>query len=127
MARSRSSTLTERESQIMTILWERGSASANEVREALAADLRESTVRTLIGILEDKGYARHRVESRTYIYEPIVPRERVQRSVLRGLLESFFAGSAEELVQRLIEDKHITPKQLELLSRKSQQIRRRRP
>ena len=127
MARNRSSALTERESQIMTILWERCTATANEVREALAADLRESTVRTLLGILEKKGYACHRVESRTYIYEPIVPREKVQRSVLHGILESFFSGSAEALVQRLIEDKQITPKQLDLLSRKSQEIKRRKP
>ena len=115
--------LTEREAQIMDVLWKLGTALADEVRAALPGDPHDSTVRTLLRILETKGYVIHDVRGKSYIYRPAVERAQAQRSALRSFLGRLFGGSAEDLVLRLIEDEVLTPAQLEQI-RKSVQPRR---
>ncbi len=112
MARSRSESLTERESQIMNALWELGAATAEDVRALLPDRLHDSTVRTILRILERKGYARHEARGKAYIYRAAVPRRNLQRRAIRTILTRFFGGSAQGLVLRLIEDERITPEQL---------------
>lgn len=116
MARSSSDVLTERESQIMEVLWSAGEATAERVRESLAGQPHDSTVRTLLRILRDKGYVRL-VGRQPVIYRPAVSRQKVQRKATRSLLERFFGGSANALVMRLIEDEELTPKELAELKR----------
>ncbi len=112
MPRPLSETLTERESQIMNALWELGAATADQVRESLPDRLHDSTIRTMLRILERKGYACHDVRRKAYVYRAAVPRQNVQRRVIQTILARFFGGSAEGLVLRLIEDERITPEQL---------------
>ncbi len=116
MARPASEILTERESQIMDVLWSAGEATAERVRESLAGQPHDSTVRTLLRILRDKGYVRL-VGRQPVIYRPVVSRRKVQRKATRSLLERFFGGSANALVLRLLEDEELTPKQLAELKR----------
>jgi predicted transcriptional regulator len=104
----------------MAILWELGGATAEQIREALPDDLHDSTVRTLLRQLEEKGLVAHEERGRVFVYSPAVERERVQATALRGFLKRFFGGSAEALVQRLLNDEHLTREQLE-------QIRKRDP
>lgn len=117
MARGRSETLTEREAQIMEVVWRLGRATADQVREALRDRPHDSTVRTLLRVLESKGYLTHEACGKAYVYSPAVGRKNAQRHALRSVLARFFGGSAEDLVLRLIEDEKITAEQLEDLRR----------
>jgi predicted transcriptional regulator len=111
--------LTEREAQIMDVIWRLGEATAEQVREALPGAPHDSTVRTLLRVLETKGYLTHESRAKAYVHRALVGRQKVQRLVLRSMLARFFAGSAEDLVLRLIEDEHLTQNQLDELRRAS--------
>src|SRR5262245_25921393 len=115
MARPPSATLTERESEIMDVLWKLGEATAEQVREGLESAAHDSTVRTLLRVLERKGYVSHRQEGKSFRFRAAVPRQKAQRRALRSILARLFAGSAEDLILRLIEDEQITPAQLDAL------------
>lgn len=117
MARGRSESLTVREAQIMDVLWRLGEATADRIREAMDGSPHDSTIRTLLRILEEKGYATHEAVGKAYVYRAAVARKKVQKSALRSVLEQFFGGSAEDLVLRLIEDETITAEQLDELRR----------
>lgn len=117
--------LTEREAQIMDVLWQSGTATADEVRALLPGRPHDSTVRTLLRILETKGYVTHDVRGKSYLYRPTVERSQAQKSAVRQFLARLFGGSAESLVLRLIEDEALTPEQLEEI-RKSLEPRRSR-
>lgn len=115
MPRHVSETLTQREAEIMAVLWELGSCTADQIRQALPDAPHDSTVRTLLRVLESKGYARHTARGKAYLYHPAVKRANAERRVLRSVLQRFFGGSAALLVQRLMEDEQLTPEQLERL------------
>lgn len=117
MARPASDTLTERETQIMAVLWKLESATAEQIREALPDEPHDSTVRTLLRVLETKGYIRHTTRGKAYVYRPAIARGKVERKAVRSILRRFFGGSAEALVLRLIEDEEITPEQLAQLKK----------
>ncbi len=124
MVRPRSETLTQREMQIMSALWDRREATADQVRQDLSNGLHDSTVRTLLRVLEKKGYVRHRIEGKAYLYSPSVERGQAESGAIRSLLRRFFDGSAEALVLRLIEDDRLTAGQLDELKRATRQGRR---
>ncbi|HVA47643.1 MAG TPA: BlaI/MecI/CopY family transcriptional regulator [Pirellulales bacterium] len=126
MARPRSETLTRRESQIMEALWNAGSLTADGVRAVLPDGPHDSTVRTLLRILEAKGYVEHEVRGKAYVYRAAVRRERAQRRAIHGMLARLFGGSAESLVLRLLEDEQITPDQLDEIRRSHSSTRKRR-
>jgi BlaI family transcriptional regulator, penicillinase repressor len=117
MARKCNETLTEREAQIMEIVWNQGDVTADQVRESLPGDLHDSTVRTLIRILERKGYLTHDVRGKAYRYRASIKQRSAQGQALRGLITRFFGGSPESLLLRLIEDEHLTSEQLDELRR----------
>src|SRR5262252_2776033 len=123
MPRPSSETLTDREAQLMEILWDRGEATAEEVRQQLPDEPHDSTVRTLLRVLKGKGYVRIRGRQPA-VYVPIVPRDEVQHKATRRLVERFFGGSADALVLRLLEDEHLTPAQLEQLKKQYASKRR---
>jgi predicted transcriptional regulator len=117
VARHGSDILTEREAQIMNVLWTRGAATAEQVRAALPGRLHDSTVRTLLRILESKGYVLHEARGKSYQYRPAVKQASIQRNALRSFLARLFGGSAESLVLHLIEDEALTPAELEEIRR----------
>jgi BlaI family transcriptional regulator, penicillinase repressor len=126
MPRRRASALTEREAQILDILWARGHATADEIRVALPGQPHDSTVRTLLRVLEDKGHVTHLPGGgRTFIYRPVIAREKAQQAALGGLLARFFGGSAESLVLRLLEEEHLTAEELQALLRATPKIKKR--
>ena len=102
MSRATSSGLTRRERQIMDVLYRLGRATAGEVLEALTDGPSYSTVRTQLRVLEEKGHVRHEEHGLRYVYIPAVPRHAARRSALRHVLETFFDGSAEKVVQALL-------------------------
>jgi predicted transcriptional regulator len=94
--------LTRRERQILDILYRRGRATAAEVMEDLSGDPSYSTVRTQLRVLEDKGHVRHDDDGQRYVYAPAVPRNAARKSALKHLVETFFDGSAEQVVAAVL-------------------------
>jgi BlaI family transcriptional regulator, penicillinase repressor len=113
VSRPSSETLTNREAQLMDVLWNLGTATAEQIREALLDRPHDSTVRTLLRVLETKGYVTHDDRGRAYTYRPAVDRAKAQRTAVRGLVSRLFGNSAQALVLRLLEDEALTPQQLE--------------
>ena len=94
---------TDRELDIMAILWRHGSGTVAEVREALADDPGYTTVLKQLQVLESKGAVRHRREGRAYRYLPVSEAEEAGVSGLQRLLDTVFQGSAELALARLVE------------------------
>src|SRR5262249_16992998 len=117
MPRRKANPLTEREAEIMDFLWAKGSATADEVRGALTGRPHDSTVRTLLRVLEAKGHVRHDVAGKVYVYRPVMPRAKAERTALRTFLTRFFGGSAEKLVLRLLEEEHLSVAEMQELLR----------
>src|SRR5436309_14262147 len=86
---------TDRELDVMSVLWDAGSATVAEVRERLSDDLAYTTVLTVPRTLEQKGYVGHTGEGRAHRYHPLVKRAAAGRSALRRLADHAFAGSPE--------------------------------
>jgi predicted transcriptional regulator len=95
-------TLSRRERQIMDVLYRRGRAAAADVMAELPGEPNYSTVRTQLRVLEDKGHVRHEEEGGRYIYAPAVPRHAARKSALKHLVETFFDGSAEQVVAAVL-------------------------
>jgi predicted transcriptional regulator len=108
---------TDRELDVMSVLWDRGSATVVEVRERLADDLAYTTVLTVLRTLEQKGYVGHTGEGRAHRYHPLVKRETAGRTALRRLVDKVFDGSPELLMTQLVSDKQLTAEELRRLRR----------
>jgi predicted transcriptional regulator len=110
--------LSRRERQIMDILFARGRATGQEIQDGLLDKPNYSSVRTILRVLERKGYVRHVEEGLRYVYEPTVPREAASRSALQRIIRTFFDGSAKEAVAALLDPAafHLTEKELSELA-----------
>lgn len=113
MARTREEGLTAREAQIMQIIWDNGEAGVEDIQSKLPDKLVDSTIRTMLQIMENKGYVTFRKESRAKIYRATVQREKVQTSAVEQMVNRFFGGSAEMLLARMIENDQVDLKELD--------------
>jgi BlaI family transcriptional regulator, penicillinase repressor len=95
--------LSRRERQILDILYQRGKASASEVREAMTDAPGYSAVRALLRVLEEKGHVRHQAAGLKYVYLPTVTRDKAKRSAVKHLLDTFFKDSPEQVVAALLD------------------------
>jgi predicted transcriptional regulator len=112
--------LSELEHLVMQFLWASGPSSAESVREGLAAKhpMKDATVRTILRRLEEKGYASHREEGRTYIYSGVEPPENVAMRAIRQIADRFWGGSVQALVAGMVEQEVIDPRELRELAKK---------
>jgi predicted transcriptional regulator len=112
--------LSELERQILEVLWSRELASADQVREALAPKraLKDSTIRTILRRLGEKGYVRFRVEGRTYVYSAVEKPGNVAVRAVRQIIEKFCKGSVEELLTAMVENQVLNRRELRDLARK---------
>jgi predicted transcriptional regulator len=117
--------LSRRERQIMEILYQRGRASASEVREAMEDAPSYSAVRAMLRVLEEKGHAKHQAEGLKYVYVPTVAQEKAKRSAVKHVLDTFFGGSPQQIVAALL-DVSSTRLTREELDRMSELIERAR-
>lgn len=108
---------TDRELDIMGVLWDRGPSTVAKVQEQLADELAYTTVLTMLRTLEEKGHVRHEEEGRAYRYIPTVDREAAGRSALRRLMRKVFKGSPEALLTQLVSERGLSPQQLERMRR----------
>jgi predicted transcriptional regulator len=113
----RNPTFTDRELDIMSVLWRRGSGTVAEVREALPDAPGYTTVLKILQILEDKGAIRHEAEGRAYRYFPLVEPEEAGESALGRILDKIFGGSAELLLTQLVSDRKISDEELTRMRR----------
>jgi len=120
------SELSRRERQIMDVLYRLGKASAAEVRENLTNPPSYSAVRTHLTLLESRGHVKFETDGTRYIYEPVVPREKMAKSVISGVLHTFFDNSIEKAVATLIDqnDGPLGQDQLERLAAMIEQARK---
>jgi predicted transcriptional regulator len=108
-------TLTAREAQLMSVLWERGPSTADQVRNSLPDAPHDSTVRTLLRVLENKGFVTHTKRGKSYVYAAVVRRAAAERNAIKSMLQRFFGGSAAALVQRLLEDETLSAEEIAAL------------
>lgn len=113
----RSETLTEAELRVMNVLWEKGSASAQQVLDHLPEklDLAYNSVLTTIRVLEKKGYLKHTKDGRAHIYEPLIARHEASRSEVKHLVSRFFSDSHELLMLNLLETQNFDADELKKL------------
>jgi predicted transcriptional regulator len=104
--------LTDRESDIMQVLWDQGPCVVTEVRERLQDDLAYTTVLTILRTLEAKGYVGHEEEGRVHRYFAAVKEQAARKSALQHLLGKLFKGSSELLLTHLVNDRKLTAEQL---------------
>jgi predicted transcriptional regulator len=108
---------TDRELDVMKVLWDRGSATVAEVRERLPDDLAYTTVLTVLRTLEEKGHVGHRGEGKAHRYFPLVERRVAGRSALARLIDTVFNGSPELLLSQLVTDRDLSEDELKRLRR----------
>ena len=110
----KSETLTEAELRLMDVLWEKGSATVQQVLEALPREkpLAYNSVLTIIRILETKGYVQHVKDKRAHVYTAKVDRKDATRFEIGHLVNRFFGNSHELLVLNILEEKSIDPEEL---------------
>lgn len=95
--------LSRRERQIMDVLYRERRATAAEVRAEMTDPPSYSAVRAMLRILEEKGHVRHEQAGPRYVYMPTVGREKAKRFALKHMLDTFFEGSAEQVVAALLD------------------------
>jgi predicted transcriptional regulator len=108
---------TDRELDVMAVLWDRGSATVAEVRERLPDDLAYTTVLSVLRTLEEKGHVGHRGEGKAHRYFPLVERRVAGRSALARLIDTVFNGSPELLLTQLVSDRDLSDDQIKKLRR----------
>jgi BlaI family penicillinase repressor len=112
--------LGEVEQVVMDYIWTNGQSSAEACRDALASSrpMKDSTIRTVLRRLEEKGYVTHQTEGRTFIYQASEARQNVAVRAVKGIIDRFCGGSAEQLVLGMVDNAVLNRKQLERLARK---------
>ena len=117
MARTQSATLTEAELRIMQVLWEKKSATVQQVLEALpqSKPLAYNSVLTIVRILEKKGYVRHVKDRRAHIYLPLLDQKEATQSEIGHLVSRFFQNSRQLLVLNILEEQGLDVEELDRL------------
>ena len=103
---------TERELDVMSVLWSLHSGTVSEVRERLDDELAYNTVLTVLRTLETKGHVRHEGEGKAHRYFPTVKRSEAGQSGVKRLLDKVFDGSAEAMLTHLVSDRKLSRERL---------------
>ena len=112
--------LGELEQLLMDFIWSHGRSTADACREALlpARSLKDSTVRTVLRRLEEKGLLKHHVEGRTFFYEATQPQRHFAARAVKQIIDRFCGGSVEQLLTGMVENKVLKQSDLEQLARR---------
>lgn len=120
--------LSEAQTELMNILWDKGECSVVEVLEALKSkrEVARNTVQTMLTRLEDKGWLTHRESSGVFYFKPTITREQSQQKAIAQLLETTFGGSAEEMVLALLGSRKLDTEELERIRKLISEAKRSR-
>ena len=99
---------TDRELDVMAVLWQKGSGTVAEVRDALDDSFAYTTVLTVLRTLEDKGFVTHLAEGKAHRYLPAVTPALAGKSALSRVLDKIFSGSPEMLLTQLVADRDLS-------------------
>jgi BlaI family penicillinase repressor len=110
--------------EVAQVVWANAPVTAEAVRERLSRPLKESTVRTVLRRLEEKGYVTHTVDGRTFVYDAAEPRGRVAAKAVRRIVDWVCNGSIEEVLVGMVDSNMINREQLRMLA---DRIGRRKP
>lgn len=118
--------LGELEQTVMDYIWTHGPSTAEACRDALADrwPMKDSTVRTILRRLEEKGYLVHQVQNRTFIYQAAQARRNVAARAAQRIIDRFCQGSVEQLLTGMVENQVLAPRELERLARKIAQTKK---
>jgi BlaI family transcriptional regulator, penicillinase repressor len=107
--------LTELESQVMQAVWDAGPCTVEAVHQTVSRSrtLKETTVRTLLRRLEQKGYLTHKEEGRAYVYRAVEPARSLAARAVRQIIDRFCQGSVEELVSGMVEAKVLSKREMD--------------
>ncbi len=116
--------LGDLEREVMQLVWANRRLTAETVREKLVRRLKESTVRTVLRRLEEKGYVTHDVDGRTYVYQATHPRAKVAAKAVQRIVNSFCNGSVEEVLVGMVDSAMLDQRQLRVLADKVAKAKR---
>jgi predicted transcriptional regulator len=121
--------LTDLESEVMRAVWGGGPSSVEAVHGIVARkrDLKETTVRTLLRRLEQKGYLEHESEGRAYVYTAVEPPSKLAARAVRQIIDRFCQGSVEDLVSGMVDAKMLTDEEIDRLELYVRSHRRKEP
>ena len=108
--------LGELERSILSIVWRKSAITADQAREELGRPLKDSTIRTVLRRLEEKGYLAHSVEDRTFLYRPAQTRQRVAARAVKRIVDWFCEGSVEALLVGMVDSKVLDRAELQRLA-----------
>jgi predicted transcriptional regulator len=108
--------LGELERSILSIVWSKAEITADQVREELGRPLKDSTIRTVLRRLEEKGYLEHSLENRTFVYRPAQTRQRVAGRAVKRIVDWFCEGSVEALLVGMVDSKVLDRAELQRLA-----------
>ncbi|HEY3939982.1 MAG TPA: BlaI/MecI/CopY family transcriptional regulator [Bryobacteraceae bacterium] len=110
--------LSDLEQQLMHILWSRRNATAADIRDTLAPErpLKDSTIRTVLTRLEEKGYVRHKVRGRTFVYSGIEHPRKVAVRAVKQIIDRFCHGSVESLLAGMVDGEMVDPEELQRIA-----------
>jgi BlaI family transcriptional regulator, penicillinase repressor len=108
--------LGELQREVVQVVWAHAPVTAEAVRERLSRPLKESTVRTVLRRLEEKGYVTHTIDGRTFVYDVAAPRGRVAARAVRRIVDWVCNGSVEEVLVGMVDSNMIDWKQLRMLA-----------
>jgi len=117
MRRKESLKLAELELELMKVIWDKGKATVQEVKDALKSKrpLAYTTILTMLSILERKKFLKHKKAGRAYVYYPAVSEKETRSSLVRDLINRVFRGSPELLLVSILEEEKVSPDELKRL------------
>ena len=112
--------LTELQQAILDFIWQKGSATSEEIREALRPKfpLKDSSVRTLLRRLEARGFVTHSVDGKIFVYRATMAARSVAARAVRHIIDRFCAGSVERFLIGMVDERILSARELERLARK---------
>jgi BlaI family penicillinase repressor len=112
--------LTELQQAIVDFVWSSGPATAEQVREGIEPGyrLKDSTIRTILRRLEERGFVSHTTEGKSFVYRAAVPSQSVAARTVQQLIQRFWAGSADQFLAGMVDEKVLTPAQIRKLADK---------
>jgi BlaI family transcriptional regulator, penicillinase repressor len=119
--------LGELEGAIMQLVWSHGPLTAEIARQQLNRPLKESTIRTVLRRLEEKGWVSHAVEGRTFVYRAAEPRATVAAKAVKRVVDWFCNGAADEVLVGMVDGAMLDDAQLKRLQQKIAEARKAKP